>query len=177
MTTTHRQEPLTKESTVNLAVKTRDLSKQYEGRIAVDQLNLRVRQGEVYGFLGPNGAGKTTTLRMLLGLIAPTSGTAVVAGGSPGSAESLDQVGAMIEQPGFYPYLSGAENLRLLSAYSRVEPSRAAVILLFEPVVAGVIGYWVGERLGFTGYLGAVVILAGILLAESRSWKAARAST
>jgi drug/metabolite transporter (DMT)-like permease len=56
-----------------------------------------------------------------------------------------------------------------------VEPSRAAVILLFEPVVAGVIGYWVGERLGFTGYVGAVVILAGILLAESRSWKAARA--
>jgi drug/metabolite transporter (DMT)-like permease len=55
-----------------------------------------------------------------------------------------------------------------------VEPSRAAVILLFEPVVAGVIGYWVGERLGFTGYVGAIVILAGILLAESRSWKAAR---
>ena len=57
-----------------------------------------------------------------------------------------------------------------------VEPSRAAVILLFEPVVAGVIGYWVGERLGFTGYLGAVVILAGILLAESRSWKETRTS-
>ena len=56
-----------------------------------------------------------------------------------------------------------------------VEPSRAAVILLFEPVVAGVIGYWVGERLGVTGYVGAFVILAGILLAESRSWKAAKA--
>jgi ABC-2 type transport system ATP-binding protein len=129
ITTSRRQEALTKDSTANLAVETRDLSKQYEGRIAVDQLNLRVRQGEVYGFVGPNGAGKTTTLRMLLGLIAPTSGTANVAGGSPGSVESLDQVGAMIEQPGFYPYLSGAENLRLLSAYSRVHPSRAATVL------------------------------------------------
>ncbi|HWS45742.1 MAG TPA: DMT family transporter [Acidimicrobiia bacterium] len=55
-----------------------------------------------------------------------------------------------------------------------VEPSRTAVILMFEPVVAGVVGYWVGERLGVSGYLGAVVILAGILIAESRSWRADR---
>ncbi len=55
-----------------------------------------------------------------------------------------------------------------------VEPSRAAVILEFEPVVAGIIGYWVGERLGVAGYIGAAVILAGIVIAESRSWRAAR---
>jgi ABC-2 type transport system ATP-binding protein len=112
-----------------IAVETNQLTRVYGERIAVDRLDLRIRQGEVYGFLGPNGAGKTTTLRMLLGLIAPTSGAAVVAGGSPGGPESLDQVGAMIEQPGFYPYLSGAENLRLLAAYSRVDPGRAAAVL------------------------------------------------
>ena len=111
------------------AIETRQLTRAYGERLAVDRLDLRIRQGEVFGFLGPNGAGKTTTLRMLLGLIAPTSGSAVVAGGSPGSAESLDQVGAMIEQPGFYPYLSGAENLRLMAAYSRVEPQRVAAVL------------------------------------------------
>jgi ABC-type multidrug transport system ATPase subunit len=112
-----------------IAVETNQLTRVYGERIAVDRLDLRIRQGEVYGFLGPNGAGKTTTLRMLLGLIAPTSGAAVVAGGSPGGPESLDQVGAMIEQPGFYPYLSGAENLRLLAAYSRVDPGRTAIVL------------------------------------------------
>jgi drug/metabolite transporter (DMT)-like permease len=57
-----------------------------------------------------------------------------------------------------------------------MEPSRAAVILQFEPVVAGIIGYWVGERLGITGYLGAAVILAGIVIAESRSWRASGAA-
>jgi drug/metabolite transporter (DMT)-like permease len=56
-----------------------------------------------------------------------------------------------------------------------VEPARAAVILEFEPVVAGIIGYWVGERLGVAGYIGAAVILIGIVIAESRSWRADRA--
>ena len=67
-------------------VETRDLTKRYGRQItAVDRLNLAVRRGEVYGFLGPNGAGKTTTLRMLLGLIEPTSGAARVLGQEPGS--------------------------------------------------------------------------------------------
>lgn len=68
------------------AVEARGLSKRYGGQImAVDGLNLRLRRGEIYGFLGPNGAGKTTTLRMLLGLVRPTSGTALVFGEPPGS--------------------------------------------------------------------------------------------
>jgi drug/metabolite transporter (DMT)-like permease len=54
-----------------------------------------------------------------------------------------------------------------------VEPSRSAVILQFEPVVAGIIGYWVGERLGVTGYIGVLIILAGIVIAESRAWRKA----
>jgi ABC-type multidrug transport system ATPase subunit len=111
------------------AIATRQLTRKYGERIAVNQLDLRIRQGEVYGFLGPNGAGKTTTLRMLLGLIQPTSGTATVAGGAPGSAKGLAQVGAMIEQPGFYPYLSGVDNLRLLAAYARVDAHRVDTVL------------------------------------------------
>src|ERR1035437_5462988 len=89
-------------------VETRGLTKRYgNGVIAVDGLELNVNRGEVYGFLGPNGAGKTTTLRMLLGLIRPTTGTARVAGAEPGSPASLKKVGAIVETPAFYPYLSG----------------------------------------------------------------------
>ncbi|MDQ5829182.1 MAG: ATP-binding cassette domain-containing protein, partial [Actinomycetota bacterium] len=74
------------------------MTKRYGRQItAVDGLNLAVRRGEVYGFLGPNGAGKTTTLRMLLGLIEPTSGAARVLGQEPGSPASLRGVGALVE--------------------------------------------------------------------------------
>ena len=74
----------------DLLVETHNLTKRYGGQIvAVDDLNLTVRRGEVYGFLGPNGAGKTTTLRMLLGLIRPTAGTARVLGLAPGAPEGL----------------------------------------------------------------------------------------
>jgi ABC-type multidrug transport system ATPase subunit len=109
----------------SLLVETRDLTKRYGRRItAVDGLNLAVRRGEVYGFLGPNGAGKTTTLRMLLGLIRPTSGTASVLGGEPGSPASLGNVGALVESPAFYPYLSGYDNLRVMARYSGAPRSR-----------------------------------------------------
>jgi ABC-2 type transport system ATP-binding protein len=72
----------------------------------------------VYGFLGPNGAGKTTTLRMLLGLIRATSGTANVLGRAPGDPESLVRVGAIVEEPAFYPYLSGRDNLRVIARFA-----------------------------------------------------------
>ncbi len=89
-------------------VETRGLSKQYGGGVlALQNLNLTIRRGEVFGLLGPNGAGKTTVLRLLTGFIKPTSGSATVAGGTPGSMASLAQVGAMIEAPAFWPYLSG----------------------------------------------------------------------
>ena len=100
-------------------IETRDLTKDYGARIrAVDRLNLAIRRGEVYGFLGPNGAGKTTTLRMLLGLIRPTSGSAMVLGRAPGDPEGLVRVGAMVEEPAFYPYLSGRDNLRVIARYA-----------------------------------------------------------
>src|SRR3954467_12917444 len=88
-------------------VTTHELTKRYGERLAADQVSLTVRRGEVYGFLGPNGAGKTTTLRMILGLIRPTSGSAVVLGQAAGTAEAIARIGALVEGPGFYPYLSG----------------------------------------------------------------------
>ena len=67
-----------------LVIETHGLTKRYGDLVAVDALTMRVRPGEVYGFLGPNGAGKTTTLRMLLGLVRPTAGSAAVLGARPG---------------------------------------------------------------------------------------------
>jgi ABC-2 type transport system ATP-binding protein len=114
----------------NLVIETHDLTKRYGERIlAVDGLALRIRRGEVYGFLGPNGAGKTTTLRMLLGLVRPTSGTALVLGARPGSPPSLARVGALIETPAFYPFLSGRDNLRVLARYAGAPEARIEPVL------------------------------------------------
>jgi ABC-type multidrug transport system ATPase subunit len=111
-------------------VETVGLTKHYgNGIVAVQSLDLNVFRGEVYGFLGPNGAGKTTTLRMLLGLIRPTSGTAAVVGAHPGSPQSLGKVGAIVETPAFYPYLSGYDNLRVVAGMSGVPKARIAASL------------------------------------------------
>jgi ABC-2 type transport system ATP-binding protein len=113
-----------------LAVETHGLTKRYTtGVLAVNNLDLRVRTGEVYGFLGPNGAGKTTTLRLLSGLLHPTSGTALVVGATPGSPASLARMGAMVETPAFYPYLSGRDNLRVVARYASVPASRIDPVL------------------------------------------------
>ena len=98
-------------------MQTNELTKKYGDRLAADRVSLTVRRGEVYGFLGPNGAGKTTTLRMILGLIRPTSGSAAVLGKQAGTAEVNARIGALIEGPGFYPYLSGRDNLRVMARY------------------------------------------------------------
>jgi len=111
-------------------VETHSLTKRYgSGVLAVDSVDMSVRRGEVYGFLGPNGAGKTTTLRMLVGLIRPTSGTATVAGHGPGSPAGLKTIGALIESPGFYPYLSGRENLRVVADLASVSQKRVDEVL------------------------------------------------
>jgi ABC-2 type transport system ATP-binding protein len=107
-------------------VETTALTKQFGAVAAVKDLDLTVRAGEVYGFLGPNGAGKTTTLRMLLGLIRPTSGSVRLLGKPPGS---LDRVGALIEGPAFYPYLSGRKNLLVLAGHAGVARSRVDHVL------------------------------------------------
>ncbi|HEX2098910.1 MAG TPA: ABC transporter ATP-binding protein [Rubrobacteraceae bacterium] len=114
----------------DLLVETKGLTKRYGPRItAVSDLNLTVKRGEVYGFLGPNGSGKSTTLRMLLGLVRPTSGTARVLGKKPGDPASLQKIGALVESPSFYPHLSGRDNLRTLAYYSKIPPAWVEEVL------------------------------------------------
>ncbi len=98
-------------------VEARGLVKRYGELVAVDGVDLTVGRGDVFGYLGPNGAGKTTSLRMLLGLIRPTEGTARLFGRDPivDGARALDGVAGFVEGPRFYPYLSGRKNLRLLA--------------------------------------------------------------
>ncbi|MGC4938380.1 ABC transporter ATP-binding protein [Kribbella sp. DT2] len=117
------------ETTAAPMVQVHGLTKRYGDTLAVDGVDLEVRPGEVYGFLGPNGAGKTTTLRILTGLIAPTSGSVEVLGGAPGQAKVLARTGSMIESPAFYPYLSGLDNLRLLAEYAEVPRARVREVL------------------------------------------------
>src|ERR1051326_2336631 len=102
------------------ALQTENLTKRFKGRTAVDHLTIRVERGDIYGFLGPNGAGKSTTLRMLLGLVRPTSGTIKfpVKGSSWEYLKARSRVGAIIESPAFYENLSGRRNLQLLASLS-----------------------------------------------------------
>jgi ABC-2 type transport system ATP-binding protein len=93
-------------------IETSALTKTYGEVVAVNELTLRVPRGGVFGFLGPNGSGKTTTMGMLLGLVHPTSGEARIFGDPARHPATLRRVGAMVETPTFYPYLSGRENLR-----------------------------------------------------------------
>ncbi|HLH61158.1 MAG TPA: ABC transporter ATP-binding protein [Ktedonobacteraceae bacterium] len=97
-----------------VVLRTRNLSKQYGKRLAVDNLNLQVQRGEIFGFLGPNGAGKTTTIRMALGLITPTAGSVEILGQDVATrkARILPRVGALVETPALYTYLSGRANLQ-----------------------------------------------------------------
>jgi ABC-2 type transport system ATP-binding protein len=126
----------TKSEVLGAVVRSHNLTKRYGSRRAVDGVSMLVLPGEVYGFLGPNGAGKTTTLRMLLGLVRPTSGIALVHGETPGSRRAGDRTGALVEGPGFYPYLTGRENLRVMARY-RGLPDRAADAALDQVSLSG----------------------------------------
>ncbi|HEV7129044.1 MAG TPA: ABC transporter ATP-binding protein [Ktedonobacterales bacterium] len=101
-----------------VVLRARQLSKRYGQRDAVNDLNLQVRRGEIFGFLGPNGAGKTTTIRMALGLIAPTAGSVEILGQNVAThgGQILPRVGALVETPALYTYMSGRDNLRAVAA-------------------------------------------------------------
>jgi len=109
----------------SLAIETDGLTKRFGTHAAVQDVDLSVPRGSVFGFLGPNGSGKTTTIRMLLGLISASSGSAAVLGEAmPARLRSvLPNVGALVEGPGFYPFLSGTANLRRLDSADRHAPS------------------------------------------------------
>ncbi len=98
-------------------IEVRGLCKSYGELTAVDDVDLTVEAGDVFGYLGPNGAGKTTSLRMMLGLIAPSAGSVRLFGRDPqASVRALDGVAGFVEAPSFYPYLNGRTNLDLLAA-------------------------------------------------------------
>jgi ABC-2 type transport system ATP-binding protein len=116
-------------------VAARGLVKRYGDLVAVDHVDLTVEKGDVFGYLGPNGAGKTTSLRMLLGLIRPTEGSAELFGRNPlvDGARALSGVAGFVEGPTFYPYLTGRRNLQLLADYD--EPlSRSRIEEVLELV-------------------------------------------
>ena len=104
----------------DVALQTEQLTKRFGTRTAVDRLTIRVERGDIYGFLGPNGAGKSTTLRMLLGLVRPTSGAIKfpVQASSWEYLKARSRVGAIIETPAFYENFSGRRNLQLLASLS-----------------------------------------------------------
>ena len=110
----------------NLVVATEALTKSYRDFNAVDGINLQVPQGGVYGFLGPNGAGKSTTMKLLLGLVKPTSGRMSVLGHPVGTGSPLPAgaIGSLIEGPSYYPSLSGRENLMMLADYLGLPKAR-----------------------------------------------------
>lgn len=112
------------------AISATDLTKIYGSRAALSHGSFEVPMGSICGFVGPNGSGKTTTIRMLLGLISPSGGTATVLGESIAHPEKyLPKVGAMIEGPAFYPGLSGRENLKVLAELGGFPLSRVNQLL------------------------------------------------
>lgn len=112
------------------AISVSNLSKRYGDVLAVNDASFEVPLGTICGFVGPNGSGKTTTIRMLLGLIKPSSGTGSIIGNSIGHPEKyLKEVGAMIEGPAFYPALSGLENLKVLAKLGGIPLERCQQLL------------------------------------------------
>ena len=109
-------------------IETKNLTKQYGTQKSVDNLNIHVQKGRIYGLLGRNGAGKTTTMKMLLGLTQPTSGEVTIWGKplSGNEKKLLPRIGSLIESPGFYPNLTGTENLRIFATLRGV-PNRDAI--------------------------------------------------
>ena len=112
---------------MSAVVQTKDLSKRYREKLAVNALNLTVEDGEIFGFLGPNGAGKTTTILMLLGLTEPTSGQVTVCGFNPtrDPLEVKRRVGYLPENPGFYDDISAKENLLYMARLNRIPEEQA----------------------------------------------------
>ncbi|MFW6680414.1 ABC transporter ATP-binding protein [Lacrimispora sp. AGF001] len=112
----------------DMIIETINLTKQYGEQKSVNNINLQVRQGRIYGLLGRNGAGKTTTMKLLLNLTDPTSGEIRIFGKNikKDAKKILPRIGSLIESPGFYPNLTGTENLKIF-ALLRGTPTRNAI--------------------------------------------------
>lgn len=137
-----------------------DLRKRYRKATAVDGLTFKVREGSITGFLGPNGAGKTTTLRILLGLVHPTAGSATIDGKRYRAlVRPLGRVGAVLEASNYHPKRSGRNHLRALAAAGEIAPARVDEVLEFVGLESAgrraVGGYSLGmrQRLSVAGAL------------------------
>jgi ABC-2 type transport system ATP-binding protein len=120
----------TNAAVIKNAIEVSGLTKRYKNLAALSEATFSVPIGSICGFVGPNGAGKTTTIRMLLGLITPTEGSAHVLGFPVTEPEKyLSLVGAMIEGPAFYPALTGIENLRVLATMGDIPQTRVAELI------------------------------------------------
>lgn len=100
-----------------MIITTENLSKEYDGVYRVQELDIQIKEGDIYGFLGPNGAGKSTTMKMLLGLVKPTSGTIEIMGkpfNEKNRCDILASVGSLIESPSYYGHLTGRENMEII---------------------------------------------------------------
>jgi len=117
-------------------IEVKGLTKKYKNLVAVDNLDLNVYRGDVFGFLGPNGAGKSTTIRMLLTLIKPTSGYIKIFGKSlqKSRIEILKKIGAIVEKPDFYLYLTAYKNLEVLGKISGGDTSKKNIMKMLELV-------------------------------------------
>jgi len=113
---------------MNEVLKISGLTKKYKRVTAVNQLNLTIKKGDVFGFLGPNGSGKTTTLGMILGVINPTSGSYSWFGQGENHTLRL-RIGSILEKPNYYPGLSGYKNLQLTCKIKGVDESRIDAVL------------------------------------------------
>ena len=122
---------ITEVRTMEYIVQTENLSKSFGKEQAVSNINLKIRKGEIYGFLGPNGAGKTTTIRMLLGLMKPSSGTIKIfqKDSMKERINILAKVGSLVENPSYYPHLTAYENLEALRKILGVPKSRIDEVL------------------------------------------------
>ncbi len=142
-------------------VQTQNLSKSFGKEQAVSNLNLQIRKGEIYGFLGPNGAGKTTTIRMLLGLMKPSSGTIKIfeKNITKDRIQILAKIGSLVENPSYYPHLTAYENLEALRKILGVSKTRIDEVLeivrLKEVAHKKVKGFSLGmkQRLGIAASL------------------------
>ncbi|MCR8845174.1 ABC transporter ATP-binding protein [Paenibacillus sp. SC116] len=142
---------------MSAVIRTTNLTKQYGTQKAVDNLQLNVKQGQIYGFLGRNGAGKTTTIRMLLGLVKPTEGQIEIFGENlcKHQKEILRRIGSMVEHSGFYENLTGSENLlinaKLMGVHKKNAIEEALEIVGLEQETKKLVGkYSMGmkQRLG-----------------------------
>lgn len=121
-------------SEINISNVSKWYGTKKKGKYSVENLNLSIKKGSVFGFLGPNGAGKTTTIKMIVGLTKPTSGTITIAGGRPDDMLVKQKIGFMPESPSFYLYLTGREFLEFISDLFSIKHNKIKIDELLASV-------------------------------------------